>query len=803
MLVALLVAATVTPVVGAAVTGAPAVERTARAPSVIGSVSGGTSPAGNNTTHTPVPRHENPENRSRRGSLGMYERWLAGRMGEVLVDCTEGARARQFGACDLDSEYPDWLGKYVDVARETETESDDEAADAFENATAEQREFNDDVERFWRTHEEYQEARDRGDTAQARRLARRLGRLAGDVNDTSGALRTEYRRISTTTQVDLNASARTADRISQNVTAVAADVESDLFIATTISVRANTTEMSFLQPLGVTGHLTTANGTALADRPIRVTIAGRTIRTETDADGRFTLSYRPTTLPLATERVPVQYVPRNASVYLPARATLPVTVEQVDPTVTVSSRPETVGFGDTVVVTGAVGAGGIGAPGVPVRVSRAGGPTTTVMTGADGTYRAQFTVPLTVPEGDHQIRATVPLDGRALGRATATTAVTVRRTDTALTLTGGPAEGDAIHVAGRLTTVDGQPVGGQPIRITLNGTTVETFRTGVGGRYTRTVPVPSRLLTDVDATATVNVGARFAATDTNLAPARNATLVRVSRAGAGGADRLVEPVQAVARDPVGTLGALGQTIGAELATWSVWQWLVAGVGVAALLAGLAFVWRKRAVVRPYIAPLVGVGYRLAHALGTAARVLGRVVWWAGSRGLGVVGRVYAAVRDRDEATAADAAEADAVVSGPAASAGDGTADTDTASAEPPTPLERAHQQLAAGATDTAVQTAYAVARAYLSTGGEPEPGATHWEFYTATRDRLVAEQRDALQRLTEAYEAAAFAPTAVEAEGARAALATAEQFVNDAVVQSDGGQAADPSATDTTDEPSE
>lgn len=792
MLVALLVAATVTPVVVAAVTGAPAVEHTARASSVIGSASGDTPPAGNNTTRTPVPRHENPENRSRRGSLGMYERWLAGRMGEVLVDCTEGARARQFGACDLDSEYPDWLGKYVDVARETETESDDEAADAFAEAKEEQRTFTDDVERFWRTHEEYQEARDRGDTAQARRLARRLRRLAGDVNDTAGALRTEYRRISTTTQVDLNASARTGDQVAQNITRTANDVESDLFIATTVSVRANTTATSFLQPLGVTGHLTTANGTALADRSIRVTIAGRTIQTETDADGRFTLSYRPTTLPLATERVPVRYIPRNASVYLPARATLPVTVEQVDPTVTVSRRPETVGFGDTVVVTGPVGAGDIRAPSVPVRVSRPGGPTTTVATGADGTYRAQFTVPLTVPEGDHQIRATVPLDGRALGRATATTTVTVQRTDTTLTLTGAPTGGDAIRVAGRLTTVDGQPVGGQSIRIALNGTTVETFRTGVGGRYTRTVPVPPRLLADVDANATVTVGAQFAATDTNLAPARNATLVRVSRAGAGGADG---PSAA---------SSLGQAIVTELATWSVWQWLVASVGVAALLAGLAFAWRKRGRLRQYIAPLVVVGGRLAQALGTAARVLGRVAWWAGSRSLGAVGRVHGAVWDRDEATGADAAESDAVVSGPTASAGDGAADaTGTTSAAPSTPLERAHQQLATGTTDTAVQTAYAVARAHLSTGGEPEQGATHWEFYTAAHDRLVAEQRDALQRLTEAYEAAAFAPTAVEAEGARAALATAEQFVNDTVVQSDGGQVADASATNTTDEPAE
>lgn len=772
VLLVLLVATTVVPLfgLGAASTGVAAPASGAHAVSATDSTGTVAVAPENNTTSTPVPRHRNPENRSEFGNLGQYERWLAGRMGEVLVDCTAGARARQFGACDVDSEYPDWLNKYVDVARATENESDDEAADAFGDAKEDQRTFNDKVERFWRTYQAYQEARDRGDTAQARRLARRLGRLAGDVNDTSGALLTDYRRISNTTQVDLRESARTVERIDQNITTTANDVEADLFIATTLSVRANATETSFLQPLVVSGRLTTENGSALSDRPIRLAIAGRIVRTETDADGRFTLTYRPTTLSLDTDRVSVRYVPRNASAYLPAEATLPVTVEQVEPTVTVTRSPSVVAFGETVVVAGSVSADGVAAPDVPVRVSIAGAHSTTVATDADGTYRVQVSVPATVPDGTQQVRATIPLDGRALRSANATTTVTIRKTATDLTLNGVDDGGNAVRVSGQLTTIDGEPVAGQPVRLTLNGTTLGTVQTGRDGGYATTVTVPRELFATAASNGSVRIAAQFEATGTNLAPANNTTTVRIPREALG-----PDPGQDQSQSSV-TLQTVRQALTDELTTWLWWQWLLAGLAIVALLGGLALGWRRWPLVRQYLGPFAVVGRKLGHALWLPVRLLP----------LGGTNEQPA------EATGVEGAES---------AAGDTAASaTDGEHGEPDVePLERAHQQLERGDTDGAVQMAYAVVRERISTLVEPTPGATHWEFYNAARERLATEEGNALQRLTEAYEAAAFARTRVGADTAQKALDAAERFQEMSGVRSDGGMQSGRTATGDTD----
>lgn len=234
-----------------------------------------------------------------------------------------------------------------------------------------------------------------------------------------------------------------------------------------------------------------------------------------------------------------------------------------------------------------------------------------------------------------------------------------------------------------------------------------------------------------------------------------------------------------------SLQAIGQAIQDDLATWSVWQWVVASRGVAALLADLTLAWRKRALVRQYFAPLFVVGRRLAHVLGIVARFPGRLVWAAVAAGLGAVSHVRAAMRDRDEQVATPAAS-DEVESDATESASE--VGVDAPSPEAPAPLDRARQHLELGATDTAVLTAYAVAREHISTAVDPSPQATHWEFYNTVRDQLAAEQGDALQRLTETYEAAAFAPTAVGTDAAQAALDLAEQFEGESVVRSNGGE---------------
>lgn len=761
VVVTLLVAATVGPVFGATGSVGLPPESTHQAGSTVGLASVfGTVPEtaavgpirANNTTSTPVPRHENPENRSGDSNLSAYRRWLAGRMGEVLVDCTEGARARQFGACDLDDQYPEWLDKYVDVARETDEKRDDEAGEAFAEAKENQRKFNDQVARFWRTRENYRRARDRGNTERARRLARRLGRISSNVDEISGNMTRNYGRITNASTVEMSDGTTTVENITRNVTTVARDVRSDAFVATTLTVRANATETSFLSPLAVSGRLTTENGSAVDDRHIRIAIGGRYVLTRTDGNGEFELSYRPTTLPLATDRVTVRYVPQNTSAYLPARSSLPVSVEQVDPTVTVSPQPGTVAFGEPIVVNGSVSAGNIPATGVPVRVeltsgsgggsgsggdSESGGGsgverTKTVRTDRTGGYRAEFTVPATVSEGDRQVRSTVALDDRALARANATAPITVVQTITSLGLNGSADGPGTIRIAGRLATVDAEPIEGQSVRLLVGGTTVESVRTGPNGRYATSLTVPEGVQARTASNPQVRIAAQFEATGTNLEPARNDTLVRL-------------PSEPAAGSAIDRLTSWADSVADELADWSTEELVLAAGGIVALLGLLGLAW------------FAWPGRLLRTGSTVAALITGRI-------------RTFSNGSDTSSAQSGttESPEADGPGSG-------SQVDPAVPTAGSIAQLQRAHRYLERGDTDSAVQIAYVATRRQIAMGGESKP-PTHWEFLDRARDRLPAEDVELLHFLTKAYELAAFGPRPVGADVASAALDVAERF---------------------------
>jgi len=102
-------------------------------------------------------------------------------------------------------------------------------------------------------------------------------------------------------------------------------------------------------------------GEALGNRSIRLRVAGETVTTTTDADGRFTVAYWPTAVALNATTLGVEYVPAPDSEYLGGTDTVSVAVEQVTPTLTVGAVPDEVRFGDTVTVSSALATNGDGA----------------------------------------------------------------------------------------------------------------------------------------------------------------------------------------------------------------------------------------------------------------------------------------------------------------------------------------------------------------------------------------------------------------------------------------------------------
>jgi len=145
------------------------------------------------------------------------------------------------------------------------------------------------------------------------------------VNETGGQLTRSYRTIANGTGQNLTGTIDSTGSITRNVTSSAEVLSVDQFENTTITA-ATAERISFRDPLRVSGRLTAANGTPLADRVVRLRAGNRTRRTTTNASGGYSFTYRPTLLSLDAERVTLRYLPRNLSAYRSNRTVIPIEV---------------------------------------------------------------------------------------------------------------------------------------------------------------------------------------------------------------------------------------------------------------------------------------------------------------------------------------------------------------------------------------------------------------------------------------------------------------------------------------------
>lgn len=528
---------------------------------------------------TPVndtTRHEDPGAAGGDGDLAAVRGWLGGRMAVRLESCVVDVGTGATDVCALEDEYPEWLGKYVDVADDTREETDDRMGESFGSASDDAETYAETVASFRETHREYRDAREAGDEARARELARQLQRDGAAVVRTSDDLRGQFRTLEDVGGVDLADGRESLNATEANVTATVEEVEREQFVPTALAAELRPRTVSFLEPGTVTGRLTAENGSPVADRRIELRVGERVLSTRTDGSGAFSLAYRPTTIPASTESLTVRYRPRNASAYLASETTVPVAVTPVAPDVTVEARPSTVGFGDAVTVSGRVAAGGVGAPGVPVVVALDGRRLGEVRTDASGAFELTGAVGATDGPGSVAVGATMPLSGRALASTDGAATVTVETTATALGVDAAADGPASVAVEGALRTADGRAVPDQPVAVRVEGTTVETLRTGGDGAFRGTATVPSSLHSGES--PTVRVVAAYGGGGTNLGPSNASAVVTLPAGGAGasggdGGGVLSRPVGWVPGEP------------------AVWQ-LLGLVGLAALLA-LGWVLRQR------------------------------------------------------------------------------------------------------------------------------------------------------------------------------------------------------------------
>ncbi|MDS0475726.1 DUF4129 domain-containing protein [Natrinema sp. 1APR25-10V2] len=473
-----------------------------------------------------IPAHRNPDDYAENGDLAAVEGWLTERLTSQLG---EGAIQLSEGEYDLASEYVgeeyrERLGQYVDVAGETEGEG---LADEFERAGEKQARLSEAVQEYRQTKAQYETARENGNEDRARELARKLESLATEIESLGGEVREHYNEIESATGGNLSESDAAVENVTTDIRSEQAVVRAQEFVETELTLTADREGISFLEPLVATGELRTADGAPIANEEIRLTIGARTERVTTDATGAFTLEYRPREESLSTANLTIEYVPDPQSVYLGADANVSVSIEQVEPTVSLTETPSELSYGEGGAVTGELRVDGVAVDNVALPVTVDGQRVGTA-TARNGTFQTAVSLPASVDDGRRNLTVRLPFEDRALAAAATTTTVAVRQTKTTLSIDAVPAGDRSLTVDGTLETVAGDGVRGESVMLRVDGSTVATATTGANGTFEETVTLP-----DSVQGGEVTVTAAYEASRSNLKGATAHAVVAIGEAQPG------------------------------------------------------------------------------------------------------------------------------------------------------------------------------------------------------------------------------------------------------------------------------
>lgn len=672
-----------------------------------------TNTSATNSTTTP---HENPDEIQQDGDTERVSTYLEGRLGDRLTESALAISAGEYdrGRALLGDEYGSLFEQYSSIAQDLDEE---ELASRFNLTRAQQRSVVDSIEELNATRAEYEQAVEAGDEDRRRELARELLEGAEELNQTASELNQQYTALSNATTIDF-AEAQSAIEESQvQVTDAAAFIAQREFTATQLQVDTNRTAISTGSPAAVTGQLTAANGTPVANAPVQFQLGADTITTTTDQNGTFRTVYRPLLAATTATNLSVSYTPRGSAPYLPARQTVPLTISaQANSSVTLTNTTTTAAFSQPVRAVGRVqvaDAPGTQLAGIPLVLRVDGRRLATATTNETGAFDIAGALPASVPAGETTLTVAIDRRDAAIARATATTEVTVTATPTTLSLTATPPANETgnLTVTGDLRVEAGDALAERAVTLTVDGTVVETVTTDPTGQYRATVALPAEMA----AGDAVTVTAQFEPTGTNLA-ATTAT------------QQVTLPTPPAA-DGGGTASAAADSNPVQ----------------AVLIGGLL------------ITVIVLVGAR---------RTVWRAVRHLGVR-LGVIER---------PATTTGAAASPGATASTATSNGDATATEESATGSR-SPAERAQAALAAGNPDAAVQIAYAGVRDQLQSAAADDV-ATHWEFYRRWQDTAPVD-RTQLQTITEAYETATFAPDPIAAGTAADAVTVSKNVTSE------------------------
>ncbi|QCJ46004.1 hypothetical protein FCF25_02205 [Haloprofundus sp. MHR1] len=468
-------------------------------------------------------RHENPDTAGRDGDTTQLRAYLiekmVTRLGDGTVEIEQGEYQR--GRDLIGDEYSELLDKYVDVEGSTG------ASSRLEHTREEQQEYGTDVQSYRDTYDEYQEAKQNGDEERARQLARELAEHESNVSQTGLDLTTSYERLSNRTGVETNDSQERIANITQNITDQQAEIRAAEFVETSLTLTTQQSQTSYLNPLSITGQLTTADGESLSNQNIILNTGSRQIQTQTDAEGHIATTFRPRTLPQGETTLTVRYVPEETSIYYGSNTTLNTSIEQVSGSVSLSEAPATTSFDDTVTVSGSVSVEDEQVSDLPLVVSMGGVELGTVQTTDAGSFSLTESVPAEVPAGEQSLTVSTTSQSQAIAIDEQVETVMVEPTETQLSVSGSQSSSSSVALQGELTTQTGKALAGQSVLIKQNGSTVASTTTNENGRFQTAVST-----SDLEAVnSTVAFAAVFPGEKTNLEQSRAVTEVTLRNLG--------------------------------------------------------------------------------------------------------------------------------------------------------------------------------------------------------------------------------------------------------------------------------
>lgn len=473
----------------------------------------------NNTT----VQHERPSVAAGSGDSQRVSQWLerrlAGRLQGSAINISQEQYDQARGA--LGENYSSRLGQYVDVASETEDDSDDRASETFQQAQQTQQAYANATQEYRETNERYEQARNEGNTTAARQAARELETLSERAQRLNASLQRDYRTITNRTGVNTTEAQRSVTNTTAEILTQQAIVREQTFVETRLTVRTNGSTVAFNDPMGAAGQIRTENGTALQNVTGRIAIGDRSYTVTTDDEGRFRISYRPVSLLVNATTTRVQFLPASRSAYLRSAATVSVAVTQVTPRLEIASGRDRGGYGDSLETTVVATVDGRPVPALPIR-ARLGGTVVSGRTTDAGRVTLSPRVPADLPAAEQSLQVAHARPAVAVGPNATTTTVIITETETNLTV--NTTNDGSLRVRGRLTTADGDVVSAQPIQLTV-GETVRSVKTNATGWYRLTVGDVSELVPGGN--ATVGVTARFDGTGTNLQSSQGRTTFTV------------------------------------------------------------------------------------------------------------------------------------------------------------------------------------------------------------------------------------------------------------------------------------